>query len=82
MKAGFIAFGFSGIVMPKARTPTKARVAAAGFFALDIVFGIDDMVPRFYAGGTCGNVVERTGPVIASARNLVWLAAYWAEGAK
>jgi fructokinase len=57
MKVGFIAFGFPGIVMPKARTPTKARVAAAGFFALDIVFGIDDMVPRFYAGGTCGNVV-------------------------
>ncbi|MEX0802930.1 MAG: carbohydrate kinase family protein [Candidatus Binatia bacterium] len=43
--------------MHKVRTPRRARVAAAGFFALDIVFGIDDPVPRLYAGGTCGNVL-------------------------
>lgn len=57
MKAGFIAFGFSGIAMRRVRTSSKPRIAAAGFFALDIVFGIDDPVPRFYAGGTCGNVI-------------------------
>ncbi len=42
--------------MHRSRQDKKARVVAAGFFALDIVFGVDDPAPRFYAGGTCGNV--------------------------
>ncbi len=42
--------------MNKAREPRKSRLVAAGFCALDIVFGLDDPSPRFYAGGTCGNV--------------------------
>jgi fructokinase len=43
--------------MHKSKSPQKPRVVAAGFCALDIVFGLDDPVPKFYAGGTCGNVV-------------------------
>jgi fructokinase len=43
--------------MHKAKTPHKSRLVAAGFCALDIVFGLDDPAPKFYAGGTCGNVV-------------------------
>jgi len=43
--------------MHKAKSPQKSRLVAAGFCALDIVFGLDDVVPKFYAGGTCGNVV-------------------------
>ncbi len=50
-------FGFPGIAMHNTKMPKKARLAAAGFFALDIVFGLDDAAPRFYAGGTCGNIV-------------------------
>lgn len=43
--------------MPKAKSGQKSRVIAAGLCALDIVFGLDDPAPKFYAGGTCGNVV-------------------------
>lgn len=43
--------------MRKAKLPHKSRLVAAGFCALDIVFGLDDPAPKFYAGGTCGNVV-------------------------
>jgi fructokinase len=43
--------------MHKAKSPQKSRLVAAGFCALDIVFGLDDPAPKFYAGGTCGNVV-------------------------
>lgn len=43
--------------MNKQRKQKKTRLVAAGFFALDIVFGLEDPSPRFYAGGTCGNVV-------------------------
>jgi sugar/nucleoside kinase (ribokinase family) len=43
--------------MRKAKSPHKSRLVAAGFCALDIVFGLDDPAPKFYAGGTCGNVV-------------------------
>jgi len=33
------------------------RLVSTGFIALDIVIGLDDpLVPRFYAGGTTGNV--------------------------
>lgn len=35
----------------------KRRLVAAGFLALDVVFGLDDAAPRLYAGGTSGNVV-------------------------
>lgn len=35
------------------RRPT---VVTLGFVALDIVFGLEDPLPRFYAGGTSGNV--------------------------
>ena len=35
----------------------KPTIIAAGFFALDVVFGLDDTAPRFYAGGTSGNIV-------------------------
>jgi fructokinase len=42
--------------MPKHEASTKPRIAAAGFCALDIVFGLEDPAPKFYAGGTCGNV--------------------------
>jgi fructokinase len=42
--------------MHKTKTPRKSRLVAAGFCALDIVFGLDDQAPKFYAGGTCGNV--------------------------
>lgn len=52
-----MAFGFPGTAMNKVRKQKKARLAAAGFFPLDIVFGLEDPSPRFYAGGTCGNVV-------------------------
>lgn len=43
--------------MPKGKSSQKSRLVAAGLCALDIVFGLDDPAPRFYAGGTCGNVV-------------------------
>jgi sugar/nucleoside kinase (ribokinase family) len=43
--------------MRKAKSPQKPRLVAAGLCALDIVFGLDDPAPKFYAGGTCGNVV-------------------------
>src|SRR5579859_5658023 len=43
--------------MHRSRADKKMRVVAAGFFALDIVFGLEDPAPKFYAGGTCGNVV-------------------------
>lgn len=42
--------------MPRPKSGRKPRLVAAGFFALDIVFGLDDSTPRFYTGGTCGNV--------------------------
>ena len=32
------------------------RLLTAGFLALDIVFGLENTEPKFYAGGTCGNV--------------------------
>jgi sugar/nucleoside kinase (ribokinase family) len=37
----------------KERAP---RLVASGFLALDIVFGLGDPEPKFFAGGTCGNV--------------------------
>jgi len=43
--------------MPKAKSLQKPQLVAAGLCALDIVFGLDDPAPKFYAGGTCGNVV-------------------------
>lgn len=43
--------------MHRAGLGKKPRVIAAGFFALDVVFGLDDPAPRFYAGGTSGNIV-------------------------
>jgi sugar/nucleoside kinase (ribokinase family) len=43
--------------MHRAKSPQKSRLVAAGFCALDIVFGLEDPAPKFYAGGTCGNVV-------------------------
>jgi len=43
--------------MHKTKSSLKSRLVAAGFCALDIVFGLDDPAPKFYAGGTCGNVV-------------------------
>ena len=43
--------------MHRAELGRKPRVIAAGFFALDVVFGLDDPAPRFYAGGTSGNIV-------------------------
>jgi sugar/nucleoside kinase (ribokinase family) len=43
--------------MRKAKSRKKPRLVAAGFCALDIVFGLEDPAPKFYAGGTCGNVV-------------------------
>lgn len=43
--------------MHKEKASRKSRMVAAGFCALDIVFGIEDPAPKFYAGGTCGNVV-------------------------
>lgn len=43
--------------MHKEKSPRKSRIVAAGFCALDVVFGLDDPTPKFYAGGTCGNVV-------------------------
>jgi sugar/nucleoside kinase (ribokinase family) len=42
--------------MHKTKAPRKSRLIAAGFCALDIVFGLDGPAPKFYAGGTCGNV--------------------------
>ena len=32
------------------------RLLTAGFLALDVVFGLENREPKFYAGGTCGNV--------------------------
>jgi len=43
--------------MRKPKSQQKPRLIATGFYALDIVFGLDDPTPKFYAGGTCGNVV-------------------------
>lgn len=43
--------------MRKPQPQQKARLVAAGLYALDFVFGLDDSAPKFYAGGTCGNVV-------------------------
>lgn len=34
----------------------KPRLVTAGFVALDVVFGLENPEPKFYAGGTCGNV--------------------------
>jgi sugar/nucleoside kinase (ribokinase family) len=34
----------------------KPRLVTAGFLALDVVFGLEKAEPKFYAGGTCGNV--------------------------
>lgn len=42
--------------MNKTRTQQGPRLLVAGFVALDVVFGLDDPAPRFYAGGTSGNV--------------------------
>lgn len=42
--------------MPDQEKDQKTRLVTAGFLALDIVFGLDDLEPKFYAGGTCGNV--------------------------
>lgn len=42
--------------MQKKKSEKLPGIVVAGFFALDIVFGIDDPAPRFYAGGTSGNV--------------------------
>ena len=47
--------------MHRAKSQQKSRLVAAGFCALDIVFGLDDPAPKFYAGGTCGNVVAGLG---------------------
>ena len=43
--------------MHRAGLGRKPTIIAAGFFALDVVFGLDDPAPRFYAGGTSGNIV-------------------------
>jgi sugar/nucleoside kinase (ribokinase family) len=43
--------------MHRPKSQVKPQLVAAGFCALDIVFGLDDPDPKFYAGGTCGNVV-------------------------
>jgi fructokinase len=50
-----MAFGCQEIAMPSPKK-RKPRLMATGFFALDIVFGADDPDPRFYVGGTSGNV--------------------------
>lgn len=42
--------------MHKRNMESKPQLLAAGLVALDIVFGLDDPAPRFYAGGTSGNV--------------------------
>jgi sugar/nucleoside kinase (ribokinase family) len=34
----------------------KPLLLTAGFLALDVVFGLENTEPKFYAGGTCGNV--------------------------
>jgi sugar/nucleoside kinase (ribokinase family) len=36
---------------------SKPRVIGCGLVALDIVFGLDTCNPKYYAGGTCGNVL-------------------------
>lgn len=41
--------------MNKVRTQQRPRLLVAGFVALDVIFGLDDPAPRFYAGGTSGN---------------------------
>lgn len=43
--------------MHRAELGRKPTIIAAGFFALDVVFGLDDPAPKFYAGGTSGNIV-------------------------
>ncbi|MBZ5524801.1 MAG: carbohydrate kinase family protein [Acidobacteriia bacterium] len=43
--------------MHKEKSPQRSRLVAAGLCSLDIVFGLEDPAPKFYAGGTCGNVV-------------------------
>jgi fructokinase len=42
--------------MNKTTTQQRPRLLVAGFVALDVIFGLDDPAPRFYAGGTSGNV--------------------------
>jgi sugar/nucleoside kinase (ribokinase family) len=55
--AAFNASGYPGVAMHKGKTQVKPRFVASGFCALDIVFGLEDPTPKFYAGGTSGNVV-------------------------
>lgn len=38
------------------KTERKPVLLTAGFLALDVVFGVENTEPKFYAGGTCGNV--------------------------
>src|SRR5882672_6007188 len=57
MKAGFSVFGSLGVAMHKEKSPQKSRIVAVGLCSLDIVFGLEDPAPKFYAGGICGNVV-------------------------
>ena len=38
------------------KTEQKPRLLTAGFLALDAVFGLENAEPKFYAGGTSGNV--------------------------
>src|SRR5271168_5381304 len=41
----------------KTSKPDRPRLISSGFVALDIVIGIEDpLTPRFYGGGTTGNV--------------------------
>ena len=42
--------------MPERKKEQKPRLLTAGFLALDVVFGLENPEPKFYAGGTCGNV--------------------------
>ena len=42
--------------MNRTTSQQRPRLLVAGFVALDVIFGLDDPAPRFYAGGTSGNV--------------------------
>src|SRR5690349_12502006 len=55
-KASFTGFGFPETVMRRTKAVKKRKLVAAGFLALDVVFGLEDAAPQFYAGGTSGNI--------------------------
>jgi len=42
--------------MPERKKDQKPQLLTSGFVALDVVFGLEDPEPKFYAGGTMGNV--------------------------